>query len=157
MKVLVTQSRSILSNPVDCSLTGSSDRGILQARILSGLPCPPPGDLPDPGIELAFPALVEDSSPPEPPGVSFCPPHGPGNPNLVCYFPEVGELPGPKQTASPRDMLCEVGWFGFGILESPSEPVLGCHPEDGWVRTHIGLPSATGASSPAHGSVSDGG
>ena len=22
----------------------------------SGLPCPPPGDLPDPGIELAFPA-----------------------------------------------------------------------------------------------------
>ena len=25
--------------------------GILQARILSGLPCPPPGDLPHPGIE----------------------------------------------------------------------------------------------------------
>ena len=26
--------------------------GILQPRYWSGLPCPPPGDLPDPGIEL---------------------------------------------------------------------------------------------------------
>ena len=29
----------------------------------SGLLCPPLGDLPDPGIELAFPALQEDSLP----------------------------------------------------------------------------------------------
>ena len=28
-----------------------------------GPPCPPPGDLPDPGIEPAFPALQVDSSP----------------------------------------------------------------------------------------------
>ena len=28
-------------------------RGSLQAKYWSGLPCPPPGDLPDPGIELA--------------------------------------------------------------------------------------------------------
>ena len=42
-----------LYNPIDCSLPGSSDHGILQARILSGLPCPPPGDLPNPGIEPA--------------------------------------------------------------------------------------------------------
>ena len=34
----------------------------------SGLPCPPPGDLPDPGIEPASLALQEDSLPPEPPG-----------------------------------------------------------------------------------------
>ena len=27
----------------------------------SGLPCPPPGDLPDPGIELTFPDLQADS------------------------------------------------------------------------------------------------
>ena len=38
-----------------------------------GLPCPPPGDLPDPGIELASlksPALLADSLPlpPESPG-----------------------------------------------------------------------------------------
>ena len=29
----------------------------------SRLPCPPPGDLPDPGIELASPALQVDSFP----------------------------------------------------------------------------------------------
>ena len=46
----------------------------LQARILecwSGLPCAPPGDLPDPGIEPASPALEADSfttEPPEKPG-----------------------------------------------------------------------------------------
>ena len=27
----------------------------------SGLPCPPPGDLPDPGIKPMFPALQADS------------------------------------------------------------------------------------------------
>ena len=46
----------------------------LQARLLecwSGLPCAPPGDLPDPGIEPASPALEADSfttEPPEKPG-----------------------------------------------------------------------------------------
>ena len=37
----------------------------------SGLPCPPPGDLPDPGLEpvsLASPALQAGSFPTEPPG-----------------------------------------------------------------------------------------
>ena len=50
------------SNPVDCSLPGSSVHGILQARILSGLPCPPPGDLLGPGMESTFlmsPALAD--------------------------------------------------------------------------------------------------
>ena len=37
--------------PMDCNLPGSSVHGILQARILSGLPCPSPGDLPDLGME----------------------------------------------------------------------------------------------------------
>ena len=38
---------------MDCSLPGFPVHGILQARILSGLPCPPPGDdLSDPGIKL---------------------------------------------------------------------------------------------------------
>ena len=31
--------------------------GILQARIWSALPCPPPGDLPNPGIKPRSPAL----------------------------------------------------------------------------------------------------
>ena len=47
----VSQSCSALCNPMDHSPTGSSVIGILQARILEWLPCPPPGDLPDPGIE----------------------------------------------------------------------------------------------------------
>ena len=33
----------------------------------SGLPCPPPGDLPCPGIELGCPALQTDSLPSESP------------------------------------------------------------------------------------------
>ena len=39
---------------------------ILQARIL-GLPCPPPGDLSNPGIKPRSPALQADSLPSEPP------------------------------------------------------------------------------------------
>ena len=34
----------------------------------SGLPCTPPGDLPNPGIELGSPALQADSLPAESPG-----------------------------------------------------------------------------------------
>ena len=34
----------------------------------SGLPCPPPGDLPEPRMELSSPALQADSSPSESPG-----------------------------------------------------------------------------------------
>ena len=34
----------------------------------SGLPCPPAGDLPDPGTEPRSPALQADSLPTEPPG-----------------------------------------------------------------------------------------
>ena len=53
---------------MDCSPPGSSVHGILQARILSGLQCPSPGGLPDPGIEPGSSALPADSFPPEPPG-----------------------------------------------------------------------------------------
>ena len=47
------QSCPTLCDPMDCSPPDSSVHGILQARILSGLQCPPPGGLPDPGIELS--------------------------------------------------------------------------------------------------------
>ena len=40
-----------LCNPMDCSLPGSSVHGILQVRILGGLPRSPPGLLPNPKIE----------------------------------------------------------------------------------------------------------
>ena len=47
---------------MDCSHPGSSVHGILQAKIWSGLPCPSPEDLTDPGIEpvsLRSPALAD--------------------------------------------------------------------------------------------------
>ena len=50
-----------LWNPITWSLPGSSVHGILKARVLEWLPCPPPGDLPDPGIKplsLLSPALT---------------------------------------------------------------------------------------------------
>jgi len=39
---------------MDCSPPGSSVHGVLQARTVEA--CSPPGDLSDPGIELASPA-----------------------------------------------------------------------------------------------------
>ena len=50
-----------LLSTADRSLPDFSVRGILQASILHGLPCPPPGDISDPGIKptsLMSPALV---------------------------------------------------------------------------------------------------
>ena len=41
---------------MDCSPTGSFVHGIIQGRILGGLPFPPPGDLSDPETESASPA-----------------------------------------------------------------------------------------------------
>ena len=42
--------------------------GFSRQEYQSGLPCPPPGDLPDPRIEPGSPALQVDSLPSEPPG-----------------------------------------------------------------------------------------
>ena len=47
---------------MDCSLPDSSAHGILQARILSGLPFSPPRDLSNPGIQPGSPALQADPS-----------------------------------------------------------------------------------------------
>ena len=44
----------------------------------SGLPCPPPGDLPNPGIKPRSPALQENSLPFEPWGKPY--------PNLCVYY-----------------------------------------------------------------------
>ena len=54
-------SRSIV--PDSLYPPGSLVNGILQARILGGLPCPSPEDLPDPGMESGSPALQADSLP----------------------------------------------------------------------------------------------
>ena len=47
---------------------GSLSMGFSRQEYWSGLPCSPPGDLPNPGIEPGSPRLQVDSSPSEPPG-----------------------------------------------------------------------------------------
>ena len=98
LKVFVNLSCLTLCGPLDCSLLAPLSMAFcgqefwsgllvlssgmepgssaLQAESLpfeppvkpSGLPCPPPGDLPNPGIEPGSPALQVDSLPSEPPG-----------------------------------------------------------------------------------------
>ena len=41
--------------------------GFSRQEYKNGWPCPPPGDLPNPGIESRFPELQADSLPTEPP------------------------------------------------------------------------------------------
>ena len=45
---------------MECSTPGCSVHGVFQARTLEwvAMPCPPPGDLLDPGIEPISPALI---------------------------------------------------------------------------------------------------
>ena len=44
-------SRVRLCDPMDCSLPGSSSMGFFRQEYWSGLLCPPPGYLPNPGIK----------------------------------------------------------------------------------------------------------
>ena len=54
-----------LCDSIDYSLPGSSVHG---QESWNGLPCPPPGDLPDPGIKPGSSALQADSLLSDPPG-----------------------------------------------------------------------------------------
>ena len=63
----VAQLRQTLCDPTDCSLPVSSDHGILQQEYWSGLVFPPPGDLPNPGIEPISPTLTGRFFTTEPP------------------------------------------------------------------------------------------
>ena len=58
---LVTESCLTLCNPMDCSLTGSSSHGVLQARILEWVTIPFSREFHNPGLEPGFPALQGDS------------------------------------------------------------------------------------------------
>ena len=53
-----TQSCLTLCYPMDCSPSGSFVYGVFQAKILAWVVISTPGDLPDPGIESASPALA---------------------------------------------------------------------------------------------------
>ena len=69
-EVLAAQSYLTLCNPMDCSPSGSSIHGILQARILEWVAIPFSRDLPDPGIRPWSSVLQTDSLLSEPPGKS---------------------------------------------------------------------------------------
>ena len=74
---------------MNCSPLGSSVHGIFRQEYQSGLPFPPPGDLPNPGIEPGSSALQADSLPSDPPGkhVPFLFPTCPSSLHLLsCWF-----------------------------------------------------------------------
>ena len=50
-----------LCNPLDYSPQAPLSVGIPRQEYWSELPCPPPGDLPDPRVEAGSPALQADS------------------------------------------------------------------------------------------------
>ena len=77
----IRQDRSKDNSVLCCSVMSDClwPHGLKPARLLcpwgfsrqeywSGLPCPPPGDLPNPGTELRSPSLLADSLPSESPG-----------------------------------------------------------------------------------------
>ena len=65
---LVTQSCLTLCNSTDCGLRNTAVHGDSLGKYWSVLPCPSPGNLPNPGIKLRYPALQEDSLQSEPLG-----------------------------------------------------------------------------------------
>ena len=68
VKVLVAQSCPTLRPPGLYPTRLLCPWGFFRQEYWSGLPCPPPGDLSNPGIEPKSPALDEDSLPSEPRG-----------------------------------------------------------------------------------------
>ena len=65
------QSCLTLCEPMDCSPPDSLSMGFSRKEYWSRLPCPPPGNLPDPSTEPRSPALQADSLPSESPGKSY--------------------------------------------------------------------------------------
>ena len=88
-----------LCDPIDCSLPGSPVSGILQARILDGLPYPPPGDLLTLGLNLSLLCLLHWQT-----GSLSLPPPG------SCYIPYPYMLEIFTHTL-------QVIWFLFNVIE----------------------------------------
>ena len=76
---LHAQSCLTLCNPMDCSLPESSVMGFSRQEYWNGLPCPPPGDLPNPGIKPDSLALAG----------RFFTTKPPGKPGFMCIMPQM--------------------------------------------------------------------
>ena len=59
----VAQSCPTLCDPIDCSPPAPPSMGFSSQEYWSGLPCPPPGALPNPGTEPGSPTLQAGSLP----------------------------------------------------------------------------------------------
>ena len=68
MLCLGTHHSPLFETPWTISLQAPLSMGFSRQKYWSGLPCPPPGDLPNPGIKPRSPSLRADSLPSEPPG-----------------------------------------------------------------------------------------
>ena len=103
-----------MSPVLSCSIMSDSfcSHGLSSARLFcpwgfsrqeywSGLPCPPPGNLPNPGIEPRSPTLQADSLPSEPPGKPSPP----------------GDLPNPG--IEPRSPHCRLILYCLSHQGSP--------------------------------------
>ena len=65
MVVLIAKSCPTLATPGTVACQAPPSMGFSRQEYWSGLPFPPPGDLPNPGIEPGSPALQADSLPTE--------------------------------------------------------------------------------------------
>ena len=95
--------------------------GFSRQEYWSGLPCPPPGDLPDPGIKLTSPAWVGGFFITEPPGKPF----------LLDRFTEWGLLLGgckePSRCYRKKDSdakICQFHTLQNGMVISQDWPCL---------------------------------
>ena len=66
-KCSVTESRPTLCDPMIVARQAPLSMEFSRQKYWSGLPCPPPGDLTDPGVEPSSPALQAGSLPTEQP------------------------------------------------------------------------------------------
>ena len=108
--------------------------GFSRQEYSSGLPCPPPGDLPDPGIQLGSPAMLVDSVPAEYVCVGW--PQNPLSPT-VTWNQETAALASPHSCLSVHTEIVR----DTGLLQKNSKSSQSCLPVEGfkgrWHPPHI--------------------
>ena len=108
----VSQSCLTLGDPIDSSLQAPLSMGFSRQEYWSGLPCPPPGELPNPGIEPKSLLLHWQVG-----SLPLAPTWVLSNLKLPSHFHGSKSLP----LSMPQNLLCERGRgvFSFPILTPP--------------------------------------
>ena len=90
--------------------------GFSREEYWGGLPCPPPGDLPNPGMKPAFPDLQTDYFPTEPPGKQLT-----LTPTIRSIFKMewVVILPLATSRTLSYHLLAKCGWVSFSQVLIP--------------------------------------